>query len=115
MIDSCIYVLLLRFPDHNLPRFFVQSGRRGNVQEGYRYCHVGLLIMERQNAREWQARVALAVVGGVYFMKHPLKDLTKYLRDSHCAGLVSGDVHVSESTPRQQPSLHRLNELHSGR
>lgn len=51
--------------------------------------------MEKLNAKEWQCRVALAVVGGVYYMKHPINVLVKHLLDSHRAGLVVGDIHVS--------------------
>jgi predicted ATPase len=94
------FVCLIVAPTYSKQRYYFLSclGRRGQLEEGCRYGHLGLRIMDKLNAREWQARVALVVVGGVYFMKRPLNDLTKYLRDSHCAGLVSGDIHVSSAS-----------------
>jgi hypothetical protein len=70
-------------------------GLRGNVEDGYRFGSLGLRLMDRFLAKEWQARVTLVMVGNVYTVKQPIQNMPKFLETGHRAGLVAGDIHVS--------------------
>jgi hypothetical protein len=69
-------------------------GRRGHVEEAYRFGRLGLRIMEKFQAKEWQCRASM-VYGDVFSVKHPLQELIQPLQVSHRVGLVAGDIHVS--------------------
>lgn len=72
----------------------INIGRRGHTDEGYRFVRLGIRIMERFDAKEWQSRLAMGVYGGFYTMRHPVRDAIKPLLAAHRAGLVVGDIHV---------------------
>ena len=68
-------------------------GRRGNIDEEFRFGQLAVRIMDKFQAKEWQCRVAVALI---YCAKHKLSDQIIPLQSAHRAGLVVGDIHVSD-------------------
>ncbi len=64
------------------------------MEDGDRFVQLGLRIMEKFDAKEWQSRLALGVYGGFYTTRHPMRESIKPLLAARRAGLVVGDIHV---------------------
>ncbi len=65
------------------------------MDEAYRCSCLALGIFEKFRAKEWQARLSLAVYAFAFPLKRPLRESISHLLEGHRAGLVFGDVCVS--------------------
>jgi hypothetical protein len=64
------------------------------MDEGHRFVLLGLRIMERFDAKEWQSRLALRVYGEFYTTRHAIRESIKPLLAARRVGLVIGDIQV---------------------
>lgn len=80
----------------------LRPGRRGHIEEGSRFGRLGLLILEKFQAKEWHCRVIPTVLGGGCYRKNPIKELIQPLETAHRTGLVSGDIHVCAASCRAE-------------
>lgn len=84
------------------------SATQGDLDEAYRCSRLALGIFDKFNAKEWQARLSLAVYAFVFPLKRPLRECVDPLLEGHHAGIVFGDVCVSNCIPHASCFRQRL-------
>lgn len=86
MIDSgCVGFLL----------YGVMLIRTGNIDDGYRFGHLALSILELFPSKQLEARVMFVFSSAIQSIKEPVRSLLEPQMSAHHRALRNGDADVS--------------------